>query len=450
MSRTSQPEQFYRQSKVLAQKTEVKPVTLKLPAAHPKQFELISSFDTNPHLRFVVGACGTKFGKTYGCTIALVKHAWTHKDSLNWWVAPTFAQSKMAYGLVKRLLPQGTFMEYKADLKIVLLRPDGSEHSVIEFKSGDNSDSLRGFGVNFAVVDEAARMPYDSFVSIMTTTTQTRGKILFISTPKGRDWFWEIYQRGEKFFEDGSPKYDKTEDDEWHEWMAIRMPSWSNPHVPIESIREMKRNLPEDVFRQEVAAQFLLDSAGVFRNIKGCIRGSLQDPINGRRYIMGVDLARLKDFTVLTVMDAETMHVVYHERFNQIAWEVQYSRIIAVAKKYRALVCMDSTGIGDPIVSTIRNAGVNLEPYKISGTTAKQQLIDKLRVNIENNRISFPLIPVLKRELEAYEYEITDSGRISYSAPGGQHDDTVISLALANWMADSAPFVYRFYNQRGI
>jgi hypothetical protein len=121
---------------------------------------------------------------TYGCTIALVKHAWTHKDSLNWWVAPTFSQSKMAYGLVKRLLPQGTYVEYKADLKIILLQPDGSEHSVIEFKSGDNPDSLRGFGVNFMVVDEAGRIPYESFVSVLTTTTQTRGKILFISTLK--------------------------------------------------------------------------------------------------------------------------------------------------------------------------------------------------------------------------------------------------------------------------
>jgi phage FluMu gp28-like protein len=229
------------------------------------------------------------------------------------------------------------------------------------------------------------------------------------------------------------------------------MPSWSNPHVPLESIREMKRNLPEDVYRQEVAAQFLLDSAGVFRNIKGCIRGVLQDPIRGRRYVMGVDLARLKDFTVLTVMDAEAKHVVYHERFQQIDWEVQYSRMVAASKRYNnAAVCMDSTGIGDPIVQTIQSAGVHVEPYKISGTTAKQQLIDKLRVNVENNRISFPVIPVLKRELEAYEYEISDNGRVSYSAPSGQHDDCVISLALANWYADSAPFVYRYRNQRGI
>lgn len=283
MSRTAPPDNNYRQSRILGVRTDVKPVKLRLPDAHPKQYELISAFGTHPGLRFVVGACGTKFGKTYGCTIALVEHAWTNKDSLNWWVAPTFAQSKMAYNLVKRLLPPGTYIEYKADLTLVLLHPDGTERSTIVFKSGDNPDSLRGFGVHFAIVDEAARMPHESFVSILTVVTQTRGKILFISTPKGRDWFYDIYQRGEKFFEDGTPRFAVPEDDEHPEWLSIRMPTWSNPHVQLDSIREMKRNLPDDVFRQEVGAQFLLDSAGVFRGIRDCIKGQLQDPIPGRQ-----------------------------------------------------------------------------------------------------------------------------------------------------------------------
>jgi hypothetical protein len=129
---------------------------------------------------------------------------------------------------------------------------------------------------------------------------------------------------------------------------------------------------------------------------------------------------------------------------------VQYSRIIDVARRYRATVVIDSTGLGDPVVDSISNAGVRVSPYKISGTVAKQQLIDKLRVNIEKQRISFPQIPALKRELESYEYSISDSGTIKFSAPQGQHDDCVIACGLANWGADVAPFVYKFSNHRGI
>jgi phage FluMu gp28-like protein len=260
-----------------------------------------------------------------------------------------------------------------------------------------------------------------------------------------------VYQRGEKFFEDGSPKFGGTDNaDPFPEWISIRMPTWTNPHVGMEAVEQMRSNLPEDVFEQEVAAKFLLDSAGVFRGIKDCVRGDFQPPLANHHYVMGVDLGRLRDYSVLTVMDRGNRHVVYWERFNQLSWEVQYHRIIAAAKRFRALAVIDSTGIGDPIVEQIQRAGVRVEPYKIGGSSAKQQLIDKLRVNIENQRISFPSIPVLRKELEAYEYQVTDTGVIRFSAPSGQHDDCVISLALANWGGDQEPFVYRFSNQRGL
>lgn len=425
-------------------------MSLTLPPAHPKQYEFITALQRIPGLRFVVGACGTKFGKTYGSTIAIVREAWNNPGTLNWWVAPTYKQSHMAYDLCKRLLPEGTFRDNATELRIVLIKPDGTEHSVIEFKSGDNPDSLRGFGVHFFVMDEAARQPYESFVSIITTVTQTKGKGFIISTPKGRGWFYDVYQRGEKNFPDGSPKFEDGEKDPFPEWWSVRMPTWANPHVDTKAVDQMRSNLPEDVFHQEVSAEFLLDSAGVFKGIKDCIKGTLQPRLQGHRYVMGVDLARLRDFSVLTVMDQENRHVVAFERFNQIAWEVQYHRILSLSKKYGASVIMDSTGLGDPIVETIQRAGLKVVPYKIGGAAAKQQLIDKLRVNIENGRISFPNIPILRRELENYEYKVTDTMIIKFSAPSGQHDDTVISLALANWGADVAPFVYHFSNIRGI
>src|ERR1017187_756654 len=127
MPRVKAPINSYRaaSSEVVTQKTVSKPVSLQLPEAHPQQYELITAFDRDPKLRFLVAACGTKWGKTVGCTIATVRNAWEHKNSLNWWVAPTYRQSKMAYRLVTQLLPKATFVEYKAALRIELLEPDG-------------------------------------------------------------------------------------------------------------------------------------------------------------------------------------------------------------------------------------------------------------------------------------------------------------------------------------
>lgn len=357
----------------------------------------------------------------------------------------------MAYSLVKRLLPKDTYHEYKADLKIVLLEPNGAEHSTIEFKSGENPDSLRGYAVHFFVIDEAARIPYESYVSVTTTLTQTKGKGLIISTPHGRNWFYDEYQRGQKHWDNGEPKFGPGDEDPYPEYFSIRMPTWSNPTVDPDYVRQLKKNWPSDVFRQEIAAQFLLDSAGVFKGISRCIRGEFQAPTPGHRYVMGVDLARLRDYSVLTVIDQSNNHVVHFERFNKLEWEVQYIKIIEAAKRYNnALAVMDSTGIGDPIVQQIESAGVRVLPYKITGTVAKQQLIDKLRVNIEKQRISFPLIAPLKHELERFEYQISESGNIKFSAPSGEHDDCVISCALANWASDQEPFIYRHSNVRGI
>lgn len=450
-------------SPIASKKSRQVPIELHLPAAHPKQAELINAFDARrlpnghvifnpgtggfdyhsyqalplayPDLKFVVGACGTKFGKTYGCSILVARMAWEEKDSLNWWVAPSYRQSEMAYRLVKRLLPKDTYVEYKADLRLELIEPDGGFHSAIEFKSAENDDNLRGFGVHFAILDEAARISQPSYESVWTTMTQTDGRMVIISTPKGRNWFYDEYQKGEK---SGLMPGDV---DENPEWLSIRMPTWTNPYVKPQRILTMKKNMPGDVFEQEIAARFMLESAGVFRGIEGCIKKGLvnqygqplnETPIAGHRYIVGVDLARKKDYTVIFVIDVLRRHVVYYARFNDMAWSVQKRRIIEVANLYNNAACwMDGTGVGDPIVEDVRNSGVKVQCYIISNRS-KQELIEKLRADIEFGRISFPQLPVLIKELRNYEYEINSNGNIRYSAPPGQHDDCVISLALAS------------------
>jgi len=72
---------------------------------------------------------------------------------------------------------------------------------------------------------------------------------------------------------------------------------------------------------------------------------------------MGVDLARLRDFTVIAVVDISQnpQALVYLDRFNQIDWQIQIGRIRAVAERFRpSAVIVDETGVGDPIVEQLR------------------------------------------------------------------------------------------------
>ena len=164
--------------------------------------------------------------------------------------------------------------------------------------------------------------------------------------------------------------------------------------------------------------------------------GSTSAPEPGRSYTLGVDLARVSDFTVLTVMDG-TGKQVYHERFNQISWERQISAIQHVAARYRAPVVIDSTGVGDPIYERIRQSGVNVDPYQMTNAS-KERLIDFLAMQLEQGKIRLLDVEEQTNELRAFQYELTPSRNVKMAAPEGMHDDIVISLALAVWGAMGA------------
>ena len=53
-----------------------------------------------------------------------------------------------------------------------------------------------------------------------------------------------------------------------------------------------------------------------------------------------------------------------------------------------------------------------------------------LAVAIQNREITFP-DGVIVEELEAFEYQVKDGGRVLYAAPNGVHDDCVDALAMA-------------------
>ena len=150
-------------------------------------------------------------------------------------------------------------------------------------------------------------------------------------------------------------------------------------------------------------------------------------------FVIGVDLAKTQDFTVLTVINAQTGQVVEIERFNNISWVIQKERIKALAEKYNnARIVLDATGLGDPIFDDLYREGLNVIPFKFTHQS-KVKLIEHLAIMIENRKIYILPNDTLINELSVFEYKESRSGVITYSAPEGYHDDCVISLALAVW-----------------
>lgn len=413
---------------------------------HPRQAEFVN----DPH-RIVCAACGTKTGKTFGMCMWLLRHAWNHYQSVNWWTAPTYHQCKIAFDLMSSILPPGRFRPRRSagEMAFELVRSNGSRHSIIEFRSGENPSSLRGEGVHACVVDEAAFWRQDSYVSVWTTLTRTRGKLRVISTPKGRTWFYDEWMKG----------WDPELRKKFPEFKSYQLPTSSNPFVPRQSIIEARKSLPEDVFRQEYLAEFLDESAGVFHNIRGCMTGNwLDQPTPGAQYVMGVDWAKKADYTVFCIADRATRQIVHIARHNQVEWNSNIDLAIRTAKQWNnAQIIMDSTGVGDVPYDQIRHIYPTVTGYTIGNNRSKEALIQKMQFALEKGQIVLPAETprrpeprILQKELEMYSFEVTNNGNLKYSAPEGYHDDCVIAACLANWQFSDTQIVYRARSIRGV
>lgn len=384
---------------------------------HKEQKKVLSAF-RKKEIRDLAIVAGRRGGKSAICGyLALETLLQTNKRI--WIAAPTYDLAKKPFDYVVRWIgkvsPELTnFISMKPTPTI--RTPYGS---FLECKSADSPQGFLGEEIDLLIIEEAAKISRSVFENYLYPTTSSRqGKIIYISSPWGKDWFHDQYIRA---------KTDKTS------WSGF-WTSKENPHFPIEEWDRARDKLPEDVFRQNYLAEFLDDAASVFRGIDKVIRKDiLRDAKGGRLYTLGVDLGKHKDFTVLTMIDNASHCVVFWDRFKKIDWKFQKMRIKAAAKRYNnAKIIIDSTGLGDPIYDELSEEGLFVDEYTFS-SSSKERLIKKLSIDIEQQNIFIPANEILIDELRGFGYTITEkSRRIAYSAPEGMHDDCVISLALAN------------------
>ena len=379
-----------------------------------------------------VVACGVRWGKTLCAAMeALAAALAPRAHTIGWVVAPTYDLSERVFNQVA-LIAMSHFrhrvVSFKEHERRLVLTNLGGGTSEIRGKTADNPVSLLGEGLDFVIVDEASRLKPAIWESHLSQRLiDKRGWALLISTPRGKGWFFDLWRRGQP---SGDPDY-----------QAWNAPSWTNPLLDREVIEAERARLPERVFRQEYAAEFLEGSGSVFRYVRELATGEFEEPDPERSYFAGLDLAKVEDYTVLTIMDRRNK-VVFVDRFQRLDWGLQIARIKAACDRFnRASILVDSTGSGEPVYEALCAKGCRVEPYPFT-SKSKNDLITNLALLLEHKKITLPraeLWPEGIEELEAFEYSVTDSGNVRTGAPGGQHDDCVISVALACWNVQNAP-----------
>ncbi len=384
-------------------------------------------------------ACGVRWGKTV-CAAheALAAAMEPKKRSIGWVVAPTYDLADRVFREIEIAAMshlKHRVISMKSHERRLVIRNMAGGVSEVRAKSADNPVSLLGEGLDWLVVDEAARLKPSIWESHLSQRLiDKQGWALLISTPLGKGYFWSLFRRGQ------------GADAAFESW---NQPSWRNPILPKAAIEEERARLPERVFAQEYGAEFVEGAGAVFRNVREAATGELSPPVAGESYYAGVDLAKVADYTVIVIMNRRG-EVVFVDRFHKIDWGQQVDRIRGAARRYNhASMLVDSTGVGEPIYEDLVRAGCNVQPYKLTASS-KASLIDALALRFERRDIVIPrpaVWPEGVAELEAFEYSTTATGHVKTGAPSGTHDDTVIALALASWhmKKSSAPALIKSF-----
>jgi hypothetical protein len=398
---------------------------------HPAQKEILKS-----EAREVVICAGRRFGKSALCGFIVAKtfvelYQEVVKGKRNsakiWIVAPTYELADKVFTYTVNFLRKAepriiNFVKNRPFPEIEL-----SRDIWIQCKSAENPKSLLGEELDLLIVDEAANISSEIWFDYLLPTTASKtkqGKTIFISTPRGKNWFYDLYLQAK---EKGG---------------AFHFTSLDGVEVDKTEWERLKAISPADFFQQNYEATFLEEAVGVFRRVREAVRPDcLSEPLPNHYYIGGLDLAQVRDFTVLTIFDRENHKQVFFDRFQKIPYTLQLDRIEKAAKKYNALLIVEINNIGLAIADELKARGVRVEDFKTVGTISKvlekrgtkEGLIEKLSLDIENGNIFLAPIEVQLDELGAYTYNYTPSRNITYGAPEGLHDDCVIAIALANW-----------------
>lgn len=369
--------------------------------------------------RFRVVAAGRRSGKTIMAAAESVRRALeSDGDWHGYWVGAEHHHAETAFELFDQAIPEDLVERRNRSPPRTIELTTGA---VQEFHTAGGG-ALVSIGLDWAVCDEAGKaFPERTWTQELRPALSDReGDAMFISTPDGKDWFHDWFQRGQS-----------SEHPDVQSW---RWETYANPHVPDEEVDAAKQELPERIFDQEYRAIFRDDTGGVFDTDAASLDYDVPNAAGPHwasvgPYRMAVDLARSEDYLAIVTLDVYG-NVAHITRERDLSWPQIQSQIERVADAHGdPRVAIDATR-DNKLVADLERSGLDIEPVKFSAQR-KQGLVENLAAGIEAGEITIPAGSILASELAVFEYETTRAGNVRYGAPEGHHDDTVDALAMA-------------------
>ena len=394
------------------------------------------------HYRYTTVVCGRRFGKTISAYHEAAFQALQPNDASG---PPIVYLVSSSYDHATKLFnPLATMFERKLKpFKAKTYRKDRiielKTGALIKTKSADNPSSLAGDGVTFAILDESGFITDYAVEILLPALVDRKGKMLAIGTPDRSDtWF-------KRFFDIGLSE-DATN------YVSLQLPTETNPRINPEELADRRREQGEENYRKYFLAEFLDLAENPFSTLLANteIIKYESPPQEGHTYVAGIDLADRTDFTAVVVVDVteKPYKVVKVERWHGIGYEATGARIAGILKAYNsAQGYVDRTGVGDAAIPFITKHYGNIFPIVFT-QPEKQSMFDTISTHLEKKELQLLDKNNLLQELRVLRASQTKRG-VSYQAPNGQHDDTVMALFLAGKGFERQIYIPRRANLSG-
>lgn len=411
--------------------------TLRLPPLYPYQKALVSD-----RARDVCTVSATQVGKSTGEACWLVSYAWEHPTVIHpyWWLAPTYNQIRTGLRYVIALTSSAGIMAGTPTLSpfpIVRL----INGSVIEFRSWEREQNLFGDPIAGGVVDEAGLLTPSAQAAISTRRSATLGPLHYIGNPGlVAGPFRRLCALGEQAKAAGSQNAGVYSIHRWtwkdkHAALLTTNPSRADEYAQF--VEQERRSLPDFEFRRLYEAEWTEDEAAVFRGLEAVLlRGETAPlPASADQFSLGVDVAQLSDFLACVSFGRETRRfdLRYHRR--GVPYATAARELKAISDDLgKAQLVVEENGPGIALIQELDRVGAPVLKFTTSGQS-KQELILTLAADVQESRAKIADQAPMPYEFAIYRYERTPSGLYRYTAPPGEHDDTVMAAALARWGA---------------
>lgn len=369
--------------------------------------------------RFRVVDCGRRFGKTTEAIEEIKGEALAAQlDDKVCYIAPTFQQARdIAWEAMKRELRPITIKANESRLELEVLNKDG-ERVTILLRGWEAIETLRGQHFKFIVLDEVASMRnfWVGWNEVLSPTLIDRkGGALFISTPKGFNHFYDLFNMQEK---------DK-------DYKSFQFTSYDNPHIPVEELEREKNSKPEDTFAQEYLADFRKTQGLVYKDFNRTDHVYTEAHINPVMRLVPIDWGYTNPTAIYLIQKDNDAHYWISNEFYKTGKTTQ--EIIEHASSLRGNKYYPDPAEPDRL-EEMRRAGLNVQEVSKeieAGISAVQELLKTKRLHIHSSCVN------LINEFETYRYPDKKPDMNEKEVPIKEHDHALDAIRYALYMQTS-------------